>query len=114
MVKRRSPKSRSRSRSPSATPSRSRSRSRSRSPKKVAARKPTASKGKYSVVADNISMIPKKKQIVWCGSCRSKMPIDASKAVLIKLTGRPNFGILGPCSECGRQRSSFVIRPEGY
>lgn len=103
-------KSHSRSRS------RSRSKSHSRRTRRVSRRSP-GKKG-YKVVANNIDMLPKSKQVAYCKSCATRKgemtPVVVSKSKLVRMLNRKAYCIMGPCSGCGRMRSCFVKKPSGF
>jgi hypothetical protein len=73
------------------------------------------SKKGYKIIANNIDMIPEDRRVAYCKSCSTrpheKLPIVASESKLIRMLGRKSYGVLGPCSGCGRMRCCFVKNP---
>lgn len=69
----------------------------------------------YTVVAENIEMIPVAKQVAYCRTCATrkgeKTPLDATKSMLVKMNKRNSYAIIGPCSKCGRKRCCYVSKP---
>lgn len=70
---------------------------------------------KYTVVADNIYMVPEEQRLALCKTCQKekgqKMPLVPSESQLVFFPARKTYAIHGPCSQCKGDRWAFVRKP---